>query len=104
MNFEFSFIFQSISTEESPTPEKSSGEKNGKVAEIAETAEPAAATEPNEKIAEDSAANSTTNNSAEDSSKKGKKRKKSFDIPPELLEPTRERRSRGAKTKAALGT
>ena len=34
--------------------------------------------------------------------KKGKKRKKSFDIPKELLEPTRERSSRKAASKAAL--
>ena len=34
--------------------------------------------------------------------KKGKKRKKSFDIPKEFLEPTRERSSRKAASKAAL--
>ena len=42
------------------------------------------------------------NNSSKTNKNQGKKRK-SFDIPAELMEPKRERRSRGAKTKAELG-
>ena len=73
------------------------------------TAETSLGKPPDQEVNDKSATENTNvespaadSNSSKTTNKNQGKKRKSFDIPEELMEPKRERRSRGAKTKAAL--
>ena len=73
------------------------------------TAETSLGKPPDQEVNDKSATENTNvespaadNNSSKTTNKNQGKKRKSFDIPEEFMEPKRERRSRGAKTKAAL--